>query len=120
MLNKILMGVTAALVAVSMFLGVNLWLTRNALQSAMKTAREHPRIIQSQDRITEFENRLDRRLSELAQQIEESPNAQILIPPDVANIWADGIDRLRNEGANADEPAKQLPRSDANKAGSGS
>jgi hypothetical protein len=116
MLNKIWAGTTATLVVISMFLGVNLWLTKNALESAAKTAREHPRIIQSQDRITEFENRLDLRLNELEQQIEDSPNAQILIPADVATIWANGIDGLRDTGSDADESTKQLRRSDADKA----
>lgn len=115
MFNKIWAGITATLVVISMFLGVNLWLTKNALQSAAKTAREHPRIIQSQDRIAEFENRLDVRLSELEQQIEESPNAQILIPADVANIWADGIDSLRDTGTDADTTAKLMRGPDADK-----
>lgn len=115
MLNKILMGVAAALFAVCAFIGIDLWLTKNALQDALATAKEHPKIVESQDRIAELETRLDRILNEVTQTIEESPNAQVLVPADIATAWGDGIDRLRDAGSNANEPAKQLQRSDANK-----
>jgi len=34
---------------------------------------------------------------EVATQIAESPNAEVLVPSDLANLWATGIDRLRVE-----------------------
>jgi len=48
----------------------------------------------------------------------EAPNAEVLVPSDVASAWAAGIDSVRNAGAN-DAPKHDVPRlgTDATKRG---
>lgn len=109
---KIAIGLTIATVAATSWLYVDLTLTKKALEEAREVSEAQANIIESQSRITVREIRTNTIVREATQAIEEAPNAQVLVPNDVAVPWADGIDRLRNDAGITDGATKILPRSD--------
>lgn len=69
--------------------------------------------IEGQNEISQFSNRINRRLDQLEQTIEDAPNAQTPVSPDVANAWGNAIDGLRDDAgvSPVDSGPKDMPRS---------
>jgi hypothetical protein len=57
---------------------------------------------QAVDRVTLTERRITNEVHYVEKQIEALPSGEALVPDDVARIWADGVDRLRNDTAKPD------------------
>lgn len=93
----------SALVAATSFMFV-MWRGAEAdAKEAEELARVQGEIILAQTRISENEQHVDRTTAGAVQRVMEAPNAEDLVPPDLADAWLDGIDSLRNGETPTDE-----------------
>lgn len=77
-------------------------------------------VIEAQNHITEYENHIDQLLTRANRRVMESPNAQVLVPPDLADAWIDGINSLRDSGKSPpNRPNADVPRLRGSDAGKG-
>lgn len=56
---------------------------------------------QAVDRLLVKEHQVTREVQDVVREIDALPTGEALVPDDVANAWADGIDGLRNTPTNA-------------------
>jgi hypothetical protein len=57
---------------------------------------------QAVDRLVIEERNITREVENVVREIDALPTGEALVPDDVARIWADGVDRLRNDTAKPD------------------
>jgi hypothetical protein len=110
-------GLLAAMFALSMYIA-HLQTEMTKAKKAADVARAQTVVsdatAQAVDRVTLTERRITNEVRYVEKQIEALPSGEALVPDDVARIWGDGIDGLRNDTAKPDgdgagEP-EELPR----------
>jgi hypothetical protein len=57
---------------------------------------------QAVDRLVIEERTITEEVQNVVREIDALPTGEALVPDDVARIWADGVDRLRNDAAKPD------------------
>jgi len=86
----------------------NLWQhDKRKLKAAQDTIAEQTRVILALEAVSVRERVVTRVVDRVVTQISESPNAEILVPSDIAAAWATGIDGLRD-----DKPTGTAPNAD--------
>lgn len=74
-------------------------------EGKLKAAYE---VIEALERVSQGRERDRAIVREVAAEIVESPNAEVLVPSDIADLWAAGIDRLRDEAGSSVHPAEPV------------
>lgn len=118
-LVSILISAVATLVVSASFLFVMWRGAENAGKEAREFMRVQGAIIEAHNRISENETRVDRVVVDVVQRAMEAPNANVLVPPDVADAWLDGIDSLRNGETTVDHRDEDLSGPASDHAGKG-
>lgn len=113
----VLVSALASMVAAASFLFVMWRGAEHDAQEAKAMAREANQIIAAQTRISENETRVDRVTVDVVQRALEAPNANELVPPDLADAWFGGVDSVRNSASAADKQSEDVQRPKSNDAG---
>lgn len=110
-------GLTVAVVVlffVAAFLYFALEDKQRSLDAANEIIKAQTLVLRIQDRVISFDREITNATNEVIETIEEAPNAETLVPPDVASAWHDAIVRLRdNDKSRAIERNAKLPAIDA-------
>lgn len=117
-LVAILFSLVSALVAGMAMLFVMWRGAENEADAQRELAEGFREVIKAQTLISQNENRVDNAANNGVRVVLETPNANAIIPPDVADAWLDGVNSLRDDPSRADERNAELsgPASgDANK-----
>ena len=94
----------------------DLILTKQALEDQRELTAQYQHIAETQAAIQERDAIIVRVSDEADRAIQEAPNADTPIPPDVASAWAAGIDSVRDAGTKpTDGHDVPRPRVDAPK-----
>lgn len=105
--------VVMAAVGVAVWVYGDLMLTKQALEDQRELTAQYQHIAETQAAIQERDAIIVRVSDEADRAIQEAPNADTLIPPDVAIAWAVGIDSVRDAGTKpADGHDVSRPRVD--------
>ena len=98
-------GVIAALFGVSMYIA-HLQTEKLKAEKSAKAAEAQAIVsettAQAVDRVTITERIIREETHNVTREIEALPSGEALVPDDVANAWATGIDELRQRSSNAD------------------
>jgi len=114
-----IMGWTIAGLFSALMLMTMLWQNANHdAETYRKLSEDQAQVVRAANRITEREHNLDALLRRANARVMESPNAHVLVPPDLASAWIDGIDSVRHDGKSpTGQPPHDMPRSGSPDAG---
>ena len=108
--------IVMAAAAVAVWMYGDLTLTRQALANEQELRQQWQQAAEVQADVDRRDTIIIRASDEADRAIQEAPNADTLVPPDVASAWAAGIDSVRDAGAKpADEHVLRRPSVDAPK-----
>lgn len=87
-----------AAIGVAVWVYGDLTLTKQALENERTLREQWQHVAETQNAIQQRETIIVRASDEADRAIQEAPNAQTQVPPDVAAAWAIGIDSVRDAG----------------------
>jgi len=107
-----------AAIAVAVWMYGDLVLTKQALNSERDLREQWQHVAETQAQIQRRDTIIVRASDEADRAIQEAPNANTPVPPDMAAAWAVGIDSVRNAGTKSpDEHDMSGPNGDSSKRG---
>lgn len=107
-------GLLASMFAVAFYI-VHLQTETRKAKKAADVARAQSVVseatAQAVDRVTLTERRITNEVHYVEKQIEALPSGEALVPDDVARVWGDGIDGLRQHSTNTQDNGAGKPES---------
>ena len=116
-LNWIRANFTTLLVAACAILFMQWRDAEDEADAAQRALANQVKITEAQGRISEHAQATDNTTRVIIERVMESPNANLLVPPDLADAWLDGIERLRNDNGYTAKPNDDVSGPSGNDAG---